>query len=404
MKTAIKPAKRLEALNEYYFSSKLREVAQLNAQGQNILSLAIGSPDFLPQSEVIHTLCEAAAEPKAHGYQPNMGRPELRSAFARWYQRWYNVDLDPDREILPLIGSKEGVMHVSMTFLNPGDAVLLPNPGYPTYRAVAQLAQAEIMEYELNEEKAWQPDFEALEKMDLSKVKLMWVNYPHMPTGAPALKSTLQQLVDFGRRHGIVICNDNPYSFILSETPMSILSIPGAKDCCLEMNSLSKSHNMPGWRIGMLAGKAEFISWVFRLKSNVDSGQFLPMQLAAARALECDAAWYAEQNRQYRSRRILIEELMCALHCTFDSSQQGIFLWGRIPNTYSDAAELCDKLLYQAGIFIAPGFIFGSQGNQYIRISLCSPEEQIREALRRVRQLGDQEKNKLEPRVQTSIL
>lgn len=395
MQKEIKPADRLEGMSEYYFSSKLREVAMLNAQGKDIISLAIGSPDLMPQDGVIETLCEEARQKTAHGYQPNIGRKELRSAFAEWYKEWYAVELDPDREILPLIGSKEGVMHVSMTFLNPGDAVLLPNPGYPTYRAVSKLVQAEIIEYELDEQHQWQPDFEALEKMDLSRVKLMWVNYPHMPTGAPAQKRTFEKLVDFGLRHGIIICNDNPYSFILNDKPLSILSIPGAKDCCLEMNSLSKSHNMPGWRIGMLAAKPEFISWVIRFKSHVDSGQFLPMQLAAVKAMQSDKSWYAKQNRQYSSRRVLIEELMCTLHCTFDASQQGIFLWGRIPETYADAAEICDKLLYEAGVFIAPGFIFGSKGNNYIRISLCSPEDKIREALKRVRKyLSKQERNR----------
>ncbi len=384
MQKEIKPAKRLEGINEYYFSSKLREVAMLNAQGKDIISLAIGSPDLMPRAEVVETLCKEAAQKTAHGYQPNIGRKELRSAFAAWYKEWYGVDLDPDREILPLIGSKEGVMHVSMTFLNPGDAVLLPNPGYPTYRAVCKLLQAEMLEYELDEQNDWQPDFEALEKMDLSRVKLMWVNYPHMPTGAPAQKSTFEKLVDFGRRHGIVVCNDNPYSFILNDHPLSILSVPGAKDCCLELNSLSKSHNMPGWRIGMLAGNPEFVSWVVRLKSNVDSGQFLPMQLAAVKALQSERSWYKELNRRYSSRRVLIEELMCSLHCTFDAGQEGIFLWGRIPDDYTDAAELCDELLYKARVFVAPGFIFGSKGNRYIRISLCSPEEQIREARRRV--------------------
>ena len=384
----IKPAERLNSVSEYYFSTKLKEVAELNAAGKNIISLGIGSPDMPPSAETINVLAEQAAYPDAHGYQPYGGIPELRKGFAEWYARWYGVTLDPNKEIQPLIGSKEGILHISMAFLNPGDGVLVPNPGYPTYSSVSKLVQANIMEYSLLEENGWQPDFDNLEAMDLSKVKLMWVNYPNMPTGAPATKELFQKLVDFGKRHNIVICNDNPYSFILSTEQLSILSIPGAKDVCIELNSMSKSHNMPGWRIGMLATNPEFLQWVVKVKSNVDSGQFRPMQLAATEALKADADWYKKINEVYGRRRLITEDILRALGCTWDPKQTGLFMWGRIPDSFSGAGELADKVLYEANVFITPGFIFGSQGNRYVRLSLCCAENNLTEALNRIKKLN----------------
>ena len=383
MKT-IEPARRTNAVSEYYFSKKLKEVAEMNARGLNVISLGVGSPDLPPSDEAIEVLCRSAHQADVHGYQPYVGIPELRQAFSGWYKKWYRVDLNPDTEIQPLIGSKEGILHISLTFLNPGDGVLVPNPGYPTYSSVSNLVEAQIIPYDLKEENQWQPDFEALEKMDLSNVKLMWVNYPHMPTGAPATKELYQRLVDFGRKYSIVICNDNPYSFILNEQPLSILEIDGAKEICIEMNSLSKSQNMPGWRVAMLASNPRFVQWVLKVKSNIDSGQFKPMMLAAAQALQAPKEWYDGMNKVYRRRRKIAEAIMEALHCTFDPKQSGMFLWGKIPEEYENSEVLADKILYQAKVFIVPGFIFGSNGNNYIRISLCCKDEQLQEALERV--------------------
>ncbi len=308
----------------------------------------------------------------------------MRKGFADWYQKWYGVELNPNKEIQPLIGSKEGILHISLAFLNPGDKVLVPNPGYPTYTSVSNLVGAQIITYDLDENNNWQPDFEALEKMDLSDVKLMWTNYPNMPTGAPATIELYQQLVDFGKRHGIVICNDNPYSFILNDKPLSILSIEGAKDICIELNSMSKSHNMPGWRMAMLASNAQFIEWVLKVKSNIDSGQFKPMMLAAVKALQASPEFHQEMNTIYRKRRIIAEQIMEALGCVFDPKQTGMFLWGKIPATYSGSAALADKILYESNVFLTPGFIFGSNGNNYIRISLCCKEELLQEAFNRM--------------------
>jgi aspartate/methionine/tyrosine aminotransferase len=379
----IRPAHRLSAVSEYYFSQKGKEIAAMNANGGDIINLGIGSPDLPPSADTVETLCAAAQRADAHGYQPYVGIPELRRAFAGWYQQWYGVDLHPDTEILPLIGSKEGILHVSMAFLNPGDGVLVPNPGYPAYSAVSRLVGAHLMAYDLTEERHWQPDFEALEQMDLSNVKLMWVNYPHMPTGAPAAPGLFRKLVDFGRRHRIVICHDNPYSFILNDRPRSILSVAGAKEICIEMNSLSKSHNMPGWRIAMLASNPQFIQWILKVKSNVDSGQFKPMMQAAARALQAPPEWYAAVNAVYRRRRQWAEAMMNALHCRFDPRQTGLFLWGKIPAACETGEALADALLYNARVFVAPGFIFGSNGAPYIRISLCGSDERWQEALSR---------------------
>lgn len=383
MKTIV-PANRIQNVQEYYFSRKLREVAQLNAQGLDIISLGIGGPDRMPASEVIETLTEEANRPDSHSYQPYVGLPELRKAFADWYNRSYGVTLNPANEILPLIGSKEGILHVSMAFLNPGDGVLVPNPGYPTYSSVSNLVQAEIFPYNLTEENGWEPDFDELEKLPLERIKLMWVNYPHMPTGTPASAELLQKIVEFGRKHSIVIAHDNPYSFILNSTPRSILEIEGAKDVCIEMNSLSKSHNMAGWRVAMLASNPQFIDWILKVKSNVDSGQFKPVMLAAVKALGLSNQWYDELNAVYSERRIEAEKIMTALGCTFNPDQRGLFLWGKLPAYEKSAEEFCDRILHSARVFITPGFIFGSNGEGYVRISLCATVEKLRNAHARI--------------------
>lgn len=388
--TVIKPADRLQSVQEYYFSRKLKEVAQMNAEGQDVVSLAIGSPDMPPSEATIEVLCREARKADTHGYQPTVGTPELRQAMAGFYKRWYNVDLDPATEIQPLIGSKEGILHVTLAFVNPGDQVLVPNPGYPTYTALSRLLGADIVNYDLKEQNGWQPDFDQLEQMDLSRVKLMWTNYPNMPTGANAQRETYERLVDFGRRHGILIVNDNPYSFILNDKEhLSLLQVPGAKECCIEFNSMSKSHNMPGWRVGMLATNAEFVRWILKVKSNIDSGTFRPLQLAAAQAYQNSDEWHWQANIEtYARRRRLAEEIMTTLGCTFDPTQVGMFLWGRIPDHYDDVEQLTERVLHEARVFITPGFIFGSNGQRYIRISLCAKEERFQEALRRISALN----------------
>lgn len=381
----IKPADRLSAVSEYYFSRKLKEVARLNAEGKDIISLAIGSPDMPPSKATIDKLCEVARQDDAHGYQPTMGTPELRHAMADFYKRWYGVELDPLTEIQPLIGSKEGILHVTLAFVNPGEKVLVPNPGYPTYTSLSKILGAEVVNYNLREDDGWQPDFDELECMDLSNVRLMWTNYPNMPTGAPARMATYERLVDFARRHSIVIVNDNPYSFILNEKPISLLQVPGAKDCCIEFNSMSKSHNMPGWRVGMCASNQTFISWILKIKSNIDSGTFRGIQLAAAEAYNNSAEWHRQANiTTYRNRRDTAERIMDVLGCTYDKSQVGMFLWGKIPDKYANAEELTERVLHEARVFITPGFIFGSNGERYIRISLCAKDEKIKEALKRI--------------------
>ena len=383
----ITPANRVGSVQEYYFSKKLKEVAEMNAAGKNVINLGVGSPDLPPSEQTIETLCEHARKANEHGYQPYVGIPELRKGFADWYKTWYNVDLDPKTEIQPLIGSKEGILHISLAFLNPGDGVLVPNPGYPTYSSVSKLVEARLIPYELKEELGWQPDFEELEKMDLSNVKLMWTNYPNMPTGANASVELYEKLVAFGRKHGIIICNDNPYSFILNEHPLSILSIPGAKEICIEMNSMSKAHNMPGWRMAMLASNAQFVQWVLKIKSNIDSGQFKPMQYAAVEALSAKKEWYDNMNRVYRSRRDLAGQIMRTLGCEYDENQVGMFLWGRIPDSAESGEAIANKVLYEANVFLTPGFIFGSRGERYIRISLCCKNETLEEALKRIENL-----------------
>ena len=382
----IEPAKRLGLVSEYYFSRKLKEVAQMNAEGKDIISLAIGSPDMPPSQQTIDKLCEVANNPNAHGYQPTMGTPELRNAMAAFYRRWYGVELNPQTEIQPLIGSKEGILHVTLAFVNPGEQVLVPNPGYPTYTSLSKILGAEIVNYDLMEDNGWQPDFEALEKMDLSKVKLMWTNYPNMPTGGAARMETYERLVAFARKHNIVVVNDNPYSFILNEKPLSLLQVPGAKDCCIEFNSMSKSHNMPGWRVGMLATNAQFVQWILKIKSNIDSGTFRGIQLAAAEAYRNSEQWHREANIEtYGRRRKYAEQIMEVLGCKYDPNQVGMFLWGKIPEKYANAEELTERVLHEARVFITPGFIFGSKGERYIRISLCAKEEKIEQALERIK-------------------
>ncbi|MDR2472468.1 MAG: aminotransferase class I/II-fold pyridoxal phosphate-dependent enzyme [Tannerella sp.] len=388
----IVPAKRISTVEEYYFSRKLKEVAEMNARGLDVINLGVGSPDLPPSPVAISKFCDEIQRPDVHGYQPYIGIAALREGFAEWYQRWYGVTLDPAREIQPLIGSKEGILHISMAFLNVGDGVLVPNPGYPTYTSVSQLVGASIVPYTLVPERGWKPDFEALEATvaarydaGLPPIKLMWTNYPNMPTGADASKELFAALVDFGRRHGIVICNDNPYSFILNDLPQSILAIEGAKDVCIELNSMSKAHNMPGWRMAMLASNAQFVQWILRVKSNIDSGQFRPMQSAVVEALKADKSWYDAMNDVYRRRRVLAGKLMDAFNCTYDPAQVGLFLWGRIPDGVASSEELADSTLYDYKIFITPGSIFGSAGNRYVRISLCCKENILEKALYRVK-------------------
>ena len=384
----IQPADRLSLVSEYYFSRKLKEVAQLNAEGKDIISLAIGSPDMPPSPETIDVLCEHAHRPDAHGYQPTVGIPELRKAMANFYQRWYGVTLDPATEIQPLIGSKEGILHVTLALCNPGDKVLVPNPGYPTYTSLSKILGQQIVNYDLLESNGWQPDFEQLEAMDLTGVKLMWTNYPNMPTGGRATRELYQKIVAFAQKHNIVVVNDNPYSFILNKDEhLSILQVEGAKECCIEFNSMSKSHNMPGWRVGMLATNSTFVQWILKIKSNIDSGTFRPLQLAAAQAYENTEAWHTHANIEtYATRRKIAEEIMTTLGCTFDPNQQGMFLWGRIPESIADVEDLTEKVLHEARVFITPGFIFGSNGKRYIRISLCAKDEKMQEALKRIKE------------------
>lgn len=385
----IEPAKRLESVTEYYFSRKLKEVAKMNAEGMDVISLAIGCPDMPPSKETIDALCENAQRRDTHGYQPTVGIPELRNAMAGFYKRWYGVELDPQTEIQPLIGSKEGILHVTLALVNPGDKVLVPNPGYPTYTSLSRILGCEVVNYDLLEDKGWQPDFEQLEAMDLTDVKIMWTNYPNMPTGGRATRELYEKIVNFARNHNIVVVNDNPYDFILNEGEhLSILQIPGAKDCCIEFNSMSKSHNMPGWRVGMLATNAEFVSWILKIKSNIDSGTFRPLQLAAAKAYENTDEWHTMANVElYKSRRVIAEEIMEALGCDFNPQQQGMFLWGRVPDSYANVEELTERVLHEAKVFITPGFIFGSNGERYVRISLCAKNDRMIEALRRIKNL-----------------
>ena len=377
-------AKRLNGIGEYYFSTKLREIDELNKQGKNIINLGIGSPDLPPHPDVIKVLQEESAKPNVHAYQSYKGSPILRKAIADWYNRWYNVLVNPDTEILPLIGSKEGIMHICMTYLNEGDGALVPNPGYPTYRSAVKLAGGNCIDYDLKEENNWQPDLAALKALDLSKVKLMFVNYPHMPTGQLPEVEVLKQLVAFAKENNILLVHDNPYSFILNDDPQSLLSIEGAKEVVLELNSLSKSQNMAGWRVGMLVAAKERIDEVLRFKSNMDSGMFLPLQLAAATALGLDKSWYDSVNAIYRQRREKVFELLDALKCIYSKNQAGMFIWAKIPAGYKDGYALSDEVLYNSNVFITPGGIFGSAGDGFIRVSLCGSIEKFEEAIKRV--------------------
>ena len=383
----IRPAKRTESVQEYYFSRKLKEIAQMNASraeaGEDlVINLGIGSPDGMPPMDAVEALCGSAVEAGNHAYQSYVGLPELRKAFADWYARWYGVALDPAKQIQPLVGSKEAILLISLTYLDKGDKVLVPDPGYPTYSSASKLVEAEIIPYDLKEENGWWPDFDALEKMDLSGVKIMWTNYPNMPTGAPASEELYARLVKFGKDHDILICNDNPYSFILNDRPLSILSQPGAMDCCLELNSLSKAHNMAGWRIGMVAAQAEVISQILKVKSQMDSGMFKPLQLAAVQALKQGSEWFRELNEEYRRRRVLAGEIFDLIGAAYQKDSTGMFLWGKVSEGTGE--QVSDRILYEAGVFITPGFIFGKNGSQYIRISLCAKPEILKAAAERI--------------------
>lgn len=388
----IQTSSRLEGIGEYYFSRKLREIDEMNKKGLQVINLGIGSPDLPPHPDVIRVLQEESAKANVHAYQSYKGSPVLRQAVAGWYKTWYGVTLDPDTQILPLIGSKEGIMHICMTYLDKGDIALVPNPGYPTYRSAVQLAGGTVIEYDLREKEHWFPDFTELEhfmeeqikKGGPGKVKLIFVNYPHMPTGQLPEKKMLQKLLDFAKKYQVLIVHDNPYSFILNDSPMSLLSMPGADELVLELNSLSKSQNMAGWRIGMLCGAKERIEEVLRFKSNMDSGMFLPVQLAAAKALSLGADWYESVNAVYRKRREKAFELLDLVECVYDKGQAGMFVWARIPDRYTDSYVLSDEVLHGANVFITPGGIFGTGGDRFVRISLCSPEGKIQEAIERI--------------------
>ncbi len=380
-------ADRLGGVEEYYFSKKLRQIDEMNKAGKNIINLGIGSPDLPPHPDVIKTLSEEAEKPNQHGYQNYKGSPVLRNAISKWYQKWYDVSLNPDIEILPLMGSKEGIMHICMTYINPGDIVLIPNPGYPTYQSASKIAGANVQAYTLKKENNWCPDFEELERLDLGKVKLMFVNYPQMPTGQLPTNEMFAQLISFAKKHNILICHDNPYSFILNDKPMSLLKFEGAKEVVIELNSFSKSHNMAGWRVGMLCGAKERIEEVLRFKSNMDSGMFLPLQLAAAKALELGQEWYDSVNAVYRKRREKVFELLNLLDCSFDKKQVGLFVWAAIPSEYKDGYELTDKILNDSNVFITPGGIFGNAGDNYVRVSLCATEEKLDEAIIRIKNI-----------------
>jgi LL-diaminopimelate aminotransferase len=383
----IKTASRMDLVQEYYFSTKLKEIAKMNARGLSVLNLGIGSPDLAPSPKTIEALAAAAINPKNHAYQSYVGVPALRQAFANWYQKYFKVELNPANEILPLLGSKEGIMHIAMAYLEAGDDVLLPNPGYPTYRSASLLAGATLVDYNLSESNGWLPDLAELEKRDLSKVKLMWLNYPHMPTGAKATKQFFIELVAFAKKHNILLVNDNPYSFILNEEYLSLLAVEGAKEISLELNSLSKAQNMAGWRVGMLAGGSELISNVLRFKSNMDSGMFLPVQLAAVEALQNDETWYKQLNEIYKIRQKKVFELMSLIGCTYDENQTGMFVWAKIPEKWANSYALSDEILYKANVFITPGGIFGNQGDQYLRISLCAEVSLFEQAIGRIREM-----------------
>lgn len=380
----VNPATRTESVREYYFSQKLRQIDKMRKEGADIINLGIGSPDQPPSENTIARLYGEAIKPSSHGYQSYNGIPALRKAFAAWYRKYFGPELDPESEILPLMGSKEGIMHISMAFVNPGDEVLVPNPGYPSYSSVTNLIGGKVKYYDLTEENGWHPDFEKLEDSDLERVKLMWINYPHMPTGAKASVRLFDRLTAFGLKHNILLCNDNPYSFILNNEYLSLLSADGAKEIALELNSLSKSHNMAGWRIGLVAGHREYINTILKVKSNMDSGMFRALQEAAAEALNNSGSWYESLNSVYAARRLIVEELMNILNCRFDKNQSGLFVWGRIPDSTENCGQFVDDILNRHHVFITPGFIFGTGGDRYIRISLCADETTLNEAKRRI--------------------
>jgi LL-diaminopimelate aminotransferase len=379
----ITTAKRLDTVEEYYFSSKLREVRQLQSEGKSIINMGIGSPDLSPSKAVIEAVAAAIQDENGHGYQSYQGLPELRKGMADFYQNQFGVELNPNNEILPLMGSKEGIMHISLAFLNEGDHVLIPNPGYPTYTSVTNLVGAVPVYYDLKEANAWEPDFDALEKLDLSKVKIMWLGYPHMPTGARGSLALFEKLVAFAKKHNILLVNDNPYSFVLNNNPMSLLQIKGAKEVALELNSLSKTFNMAGWRVGMVLGNPEIIDAVLKVKSNMDSGMYYGIQKGAIAALNCDKSWFEDQNKIYRRRRELTEKLAEKLGCEVYKEGVGLFVWAKLPEGIESAEKFIDEILYEKHIFITPGTIFGSNGEGYIRFSLCVKEEKVQEAIDR---------------------
>lgn len=384
----IKPADRTLKVQEYYFSQKLAEIDRMRREGADVINLGIGSPDQPPSESTIEALTAEAHKPGSHGYQSYTGIPALRKAFADWYKKYFHVELNPENEILLLMGSKEGIMHISMAFVNPGDEVLVPDPGYPTYTSVTELVGGVVRKYDLLEKNNWIPDLEAIEKQDLSKVKLMWVNYPNMPTGAKASPALFEKLVAFSKRHGILLCNDNPYSFVLNNDYQSMLQVKDSRETVLELNSLSKSHNMAGWRVGMLAGGSEYIKTVLKVKSNMDSGMFLGLQKAAIEALNNPPSWYDKVNSVYVRRRKIVEEIMDLLNCSFDKKQSGLFVWGRIPDNIADCGSFIDNILRKVHVFITPGFIFGKNGERYIRISLCADENRLEEAKERIALTG----------------
>jgi len=381
----LQTAHRIEEVQEYYFSKKRLELESLAKQGVKVINLGIGSPDLPPPTEMIETLTISSFKNNSHGYQGYRGADELRNAISQWYDLYYNVKLDSTTEVLPLMGSKEGIMHLSMAFLNAGDKVLVPNPGYPVYRIASQMAGAEVIDFALTEQNGYFPDFDMLEKQNLDGVKIMWVNYPNMPTGTKSTVELFQRLVEFGSKHGILICHDNPYSFILNEEPLSILQIEGAREVVVELNSLSKSHNMAGWRVGMMVGKADLLTKVLRFKTNMDSGMPLPVQLATVAALGCGKEWFGKLNGEYRIRQTIARQIAVALGCTFNPDQSGLFLWASVPKYVTDSEAFTSEILHQVGVFITPGTVFGSNGEGFIRISLCSNVDTLNEVLYRVR-------------------
>ncbi len=380
----VKPAIRTESVQEYYFSRKLAQIDRMRREGADVINLGIGSPDQMPSESAINALITEAKKPGSHGYQSYTGTPALRKAFAEWYKKYFRTDLDPEGEILPLMGSKEGIMHISMAFVNPGDEVLVPDPGYPTYTSVTNLVGGIVRKYDLTEKTGWLPDIRSLEKNDLRNVKLMWINYPHMPTGTKGSAELYRSLVRFAEKHSILLCNDNPYSFILNREYLSLLAVDGAKEIALELNSLSKSQNMAGWRIGMVAGHRDYIKEVLKVKSNMDSGMFLGLQAAAVKALDCSESWYDTVNEVYTKRRKIVEEIMDILKCRYNREQTGLFVWGAIPGEIKSCEDYVENFLQKTHVFITPGFIFGSNGERYIRISLCATENKLQEAKERL--------------------